>query len=97
MAPSTPHDSLYTVTPGASAYRPDAEPESEPKAASGPVFQCREPGSGCLSMPVSMSKSMSMSIVHFTCLYFTSHIYKVGRSPGPKGGSWRCSLVPLAG
>lgn len=91
MAPSSPHDSLYTVTPGASAYRPDAEPESEPKAVSGPVFQCQEPGSGCLSM------SMCMSIVHFTCLYFTSHMYKVGRSPGAKGGSWMCSLVPLAG
>lgn len=67
MAPSTSHDSLYTVTPGASSCvqaRRGARIESEPKAASRPVFQCQEPGSGCLCM------SMSMSIVHFTCLYF---------------------------
>lgn len=30
MAPSTPRLSLPTVTPGASAYMPDPEPEREP-------------------------------------------------------------------
>lgn len=71
MAPSTsstPRTSLPTVTPGASAYRPDPEPAARARARA----RARPGARG--SPPWAA---------------YISRVYEVGRSPGPKGGSWR--------
>lgn len=70
MAPSNPLFSLYTVTPGASAYKPDPGTGPESQRARGPESQSQ---SQSPSQGQGQIRSHSqVAYVHLNCLYIAS-------------------------
>lgn len=86
MAPSNPPFSLSTVTPGASAYKPDPEPETQRARARARAQ--REPGPDQEPEPVCRCP-LELPIYRMST--------RLAGRPSREVGLGRVSLVPLAG